>query len=125
MASSLSDLPNDIQPDEAFEQLSADVDYLASALGRVIIELEGQRIFDLVEEVRSLTKRLRTEPDAETKQQLIDLLAGLSLESAERVLRAFTVYFQLINLAEEIHRVRVTTVFVKGKPLATNPEVNR
>ena len=103
-------LDTDIQPDEAFEQLSADVDYLASALGRVITELEGERVFDLVEEVRSLTKQLRHNPDAGTKQKLIDLLAGLSLESAERVLRAFTVYFQLINLAEEIHRVRVNRI---------------
>ncbi|MEX2542298.1 MAG: phosphoenolpyruvate carboxylase [Trueperaceae bacterium] len=94
--------------DDAFARLRADVDFLGSALGNVLKELEGEQLFDLVERVRSLTKRLRGEPDrSDLKEELQALLAGLSLDSAERVLRAFTVYFQLINLAEEIHRVRV------------------
>ena len=41
---------------EVFRQLSVDVDYLASALGEVVRELEGERLFALVERVRSMTK---------------------------------------------------------------------
>jgi phosphoenolpyruvate carboxylase len=97
--------------DQAFARLRADVDYLGSALGNVLKELEGEHLFDLVERVRSLTKRLRGEPDrAELQAELQALLAGLSLGDADRLLRAFTVYFQLINLAEEIHRVRVNRI---------------
>lgn len=108
---SLTDTPTgDAGADNAFTQLSADVDYLASALGRVITELEGQRTFDLVEQVRALTKKLRSDPNPATKKELTELISGLSLEEGERVLRAFTVYFQLINLAEEIHRVRVNRI---------------
>ncbi len=93
--------------DDAFEQLSADVDFLATALGTVIQEIEGERVFRLVEEVRLLTKALRAAPDDDKKTQLLNLLSGLNLDMAEKLLRAFTVYFQLVNVAEEIHRVRV------------------
>jgi phosphoenolpyruvate carboxylase len=97
-----------IANEDAFARLRGDVDFLASALGSVLQELEGEELFDLVERVRLLTKTLRSEPAREDlKRELTELLAGLSLADAERVLRAFTVYFQLINLAEEIHRVRV------------------
>jgi phosphoenolpyruvate carboxylase len=93
---------------DPFDLLRKDVDSLGRALGTVLKELEGKRLFDLVEEVRALTKRLRAHPDdKEARGRLRELVAGLSLPEAEVLLRAFTVYFQLINLAEEIHRVRV------------------
>ncbi len=103
-------MPNVQQPtdhDEAFDRLRADVDFLGSALGTVITELEGERVFELVERVRALTKNIRAQADPALTADLKTLLAGMNLATAERVLRAFTVYFQLINLAEEIHRVRV------------------
>lgn len=93
--------------DSVFEQLKRDVDFLGSALGTVMTELEGENFFNLVEKVRRLTKSLRTDNDPTQKKELKDLLKGLSLDASEKLLRSFTVYFQLINLAEEIHRVRV------------------
>ncbi|MDH3745451.1 MAG: phosphoenolpyruvate carboxylase, partial [Acidobacteriota bacterium] len=85
--------------------------FLGRALGQVLQELEGREFFDLVERVRGLTKSLRAEPDRdEPKQELAKILAGLSVGDTERLARAFTVYFQLINLAEEIHRVRVNRI---------------
>ncbi len=94
--------------DRAFAQLRHDVDFLGSALGNILKELEGERFFNLVEEVRLLTKALRQEPDDQAaRSELSTLLSGLSLSEAERLVRAFTVYFQLINSAEEIHRVRI------------------
>ena len=109
MSDSLPRRHTDTAPgrEEAFAQLRADVDFLASTLGNVIRELEGAELFELVERVRLLTKRLRGDPRPELQRELKELLGGLPLGRAERVLRAFTVYFQLINLAEEIHRVRV------------------
>jgi len=97
--------------DDPFGPLRADVDYLGSALGRVLRELEGDRTFDLVERVRAITKRMRDERESrQARDELTELLAKLDLPSAERLQRAFTVYFQLINLAEEIHRVRINRI---------------
>ena len=103
--------------DDAWGSLRADVDHLASTLGHVLRELEGERLFDLVEKVRSITKTMRSRSSeqadataAAARAELVDLIAGLDLATAERLLRAFTVYFQLVNLAEEIHRVRVNRI---------------
>ena len=106
--------------DDSFEQLKRDVDFLASALGTIITELEGEKFFKLVEHVRLLTKNLRTDPNPKLEQELKLLLSDLSLGTAERLLRAFTVYFQLINLAEEIHRVRVNRLR-EGQASLENP----
>jgi phosphoenolpyruvate carboxylase len=91
-----------------FSQLAEDVDFLGRSLGSVLQELEGCELFDLVERVRALTKRLRAKPDDEASRLALDrLLLELDLPQIENLVRAFTVYFQLINVAEEIHRIRV------------------
>jgi phosphoenolpyruvate carboxylase len=90
---------------EAFERLRREVDLLATTLGDAVRELEGERVFELVERVRNLTKRRRR--GAPVDGELQELLGSLHHGDAEKVLRAFTLYFQLVNLAEELHRVRV------------------
>ena len=95
-------------PDDDFAALRADVDFLGRALGDVLRDLEGDDFFNLVERVRALTKDIRANPEHTGKRkELSTVLENLPTEEAERLLRAFAVYFQLINLAEEIHRVRV------------------
>ena len=106
----------------AFERLRHDVDLLASSLGDVIREQEGEAVFDTVERVRALTKHRRAaetaareagerprsaDRDDEATASLRALVDELDLPTAERVLRAFTLFFQLVNVAEQIHRVRV------------------
>ncbi|MGH2537343.1 MAG: phosphoenolpyruvate carboxylase [Candidatus Promineifilaceae bacterium] len=91
------------QPD----QLSADIHLLGDILGRVIRQQAGIAIFDLVERTRALAKTYRADPDPAVSDFLKGLVAGLSLDQAEGVARAFTTYFELINLAEESHRIRV------------------
>jgi len=95
---------------EGFERLRADVDFLATCLGDVLREQEGDHLFALVERVRGLTKAIRAARGADTsalRAELHALLRGLETATAEKLVRAFTVYFQLVNLAEEVHRVRV------------------
>src|SRR5690606_25844799 len=73
-------------------------------------EQEGDHLFALVERVRGLTKAIRAARGADTsalRAELHALLRGLETATAEKLVRAFTVYFQLVNLAEEVHRVRV------------------
>ena len=111
---------NVVKTDDAFSQLRHDVDFLASSLGTVITELEGPHIFNLVERVRFLTKQLRASTDPKLKDEFKELLALLDLATAEKLLRAFTNYFQLINIAEEIHRVRVNRLR-EGQATLENP----
>ncbi len=93
---------------DAFAALRADVDFLGRSLGDILRELEGEDFFNLVERVRALTKGVRQDPENSAQRgELGALLAGLPTPEAERLLRAFAVYFQLINIAEEIHRLRV------------------
>ncbi len=95
-------------PDNDFAALRADVDFLGRSLGDVLRELEGDDFFNLVERVRALTKDIRANPEhTDKREELSGVLENLPTSEAERLLRAFAVYFQLINLAEEIHRVRV------------------
>ncbi len=99
------------EADALFAQLSEDVDFLGRVLGTVLREFEGADFFDLVERVRGLTKGLREGPMREDlKGELAQILSGLDLAQTEGLVRAFTVYFQLINLAEEIHRIRVNRI---------------
>lgn len=79
---------------------------LTSLLGQVIREQEGSRIFDLVESLRKTTKRLRRRITAAEVSRKDVLIQGLGTTEAESVARAFTIYFQLVNLAEERQRER-------------------
>lgn len=97
---------------DGFAPLRADVDFLATALGDTMRELEGPELFALVEQVRQYTKQLRSPaadgPESSRLQaQLGELISGLSARQCDLLVRAFSSYFQLVNLAEEIHRVRV------------------
>jgi phosphoenolpyruvate carboxylase len=93
--------------DASRDLLSADIHLLGDTLGRVIRQQAGIAIFDLEERIRALSKTRRTDPGPVVDSYLADLVEELSLEEAEGVARAFATYFELINLAEENHRVRV------------------
>ncbi|MFP2927097.1 phosphoenolpyruvate carboxylase, partial [Pyxidicoccus sp. 3LG] len=91
------------------QPLRRDVRLLGRLLGEVLVEQEGQVLFDLEEEVRRLSIQRRRGPVAGRRAsaaELAEVLKRLPLERAEPVVRAFSVYFQLVNLAEQHHRIR-------------------
>jgi phosphoenolpyruvate carboxylase len=97
----------------ARDPLRREVRLLGSLLGQVIAEQGGPELFALVERIRRRTIALRhtdteldLEPDVE-RAKLAAEIEGLDLERAAAVARAFTLYFQLVNLAEERQRIRV------------------
>jgi phosphoenolpyruvate carboxylase len=96
---------------ELQEKLSSDIHLLGDQLGRVIRRQAGVPIFELVERIRALTKARRSEGDVQQEQEidrhLGQLVDEMSLDAGEQVARSFTLYFELVNLAEEQHRVRV------------------
>ncbi|MEQ8982671.1 MAG: phosphoenolpyruvate carboxylase, partial [Deltaproteobacteria bacterium] len=87
--------------------LHDDVKWLAGKLGAVIARLEGETTFEAVEHLRvACRSRRRGEQDASTLDALLEQIDGLPLDVAAGVARAFTLFFLLINTAEQVHRVR-------------------
>jgi phosphoenolpyruvate carboxylase len=75
-------------------------------LGEVLIEQEGKGLFDTEEEVRLMCKRLRFGYDPELDVRLRQRIEGMDAGELQRIVRAFSVYFQLVNIAERYHRIR-------------------
>ncbi len=84
--------------------LRAEIRSLGAALGRVITRLEGQATFERVEQLRTLAKASRG-GDASSADALAGAVAGLSPGEALNQAMAFTLYFELVNLAEENFRI--------------------
>jgi phosphoenolpyruvate carboxylase len=87
--------------DAAQAALRRDIRELGVLLGRTLVRQEGAEVLDLVERVRTL---VRTDRD-----QAAALLAGVDPVTATRLVRAFTTFFHLANVAEQVHRVRQLT----------------
>lgn len=85
--------------------ISDDVYLLAGLLGEVIQSIAGEDAFDLEEEVRSLAKDLRGGV-AGAGNELDAVIRGSDTDELRMLIRAFTNYFQLINLAEDNERLR-------------------
>ncbi len=85
--------------------LRNDINQLGTHLGDSIKSLEGQEIFNLVEKVRSLSKKSRVGNHIAQKK-LTKLLSKLSTKEAQKLARAFTQFLNLANIAEQHHRVR-------------------
>jgi phosphoenolpyruvate carboxylase len=92
-------------------QMRRDVRLLGDLLGEVLRESGGQGLLDDVERLRQAVIAERGAPAGSGGadrggDEIAALVASWPLERAELVARAFTVYFHLTNLAEELHRVR-------------------
>ncbi len=98
--------------------LKLDVKELGTLLGNVIIAQEDRELFDVVERLRSLTKEFRLNVSSQARNEIKKIVNSLSLDRAHKVVRAFSVYFVLINAAYEVHRIRRQRahVFQNDKP---------
>ena len=86
--------------------LSQDIRTLGNWLGIIIQEQNGMDAYDLVEEIRAMSKARRN-GDAAAAFKLADRLENLPLASKNVLIKAFSNYFQLINIAEDLQRIRV------------------
>src|ERR671921_310950 len=101
-----ADLPPGVGFEPKDEPLRRDINLLGRVLGQVLIEQEGEGLFDAEEEVRLLCKRLRFDYDPALDERLRRKIEGMDAEQLQRIVRAFSVYFQLVNIAERYHRIR-------------------
>ncbi len=79
-------------------RLRADIRRLGKLLGATLVRQEGQALLTLVEEVRA---QVRTDPSAAAAR-----LAGADVSTGTKLARAFSTYFHLANITEQVHRAR-------------------
>jgi phosphoenolpyruvate carboxylase len=101
---SLPEAPDKDQP------LIDDIRLLGRILGDVIREQDGAAAFDLVEQIRQLSVAFRRHDDQGADRTLKTLLKRLSGDQTVSVIRAFTYFSHLANLAEDRHHIRRRTV---------------
>ena len=90
--------------------LRADIRMLGNLLGETLVRQEGPWLLELVEQVRALTKRIRSGEaasivDQDAQTDLAAVLDELDLAKVISLVRAFTTFFYLANLAEQTHRL--------------------
>ncbi len=86
--------------------LMEDIRLLGRILGDTIREQEGKEAFELVERVRKLSVAYRLKRDAQAGRALDRLLKNLSGDQTVSVIRAFSYFSHLANIAEDRHHVR-------------------
>ena len=87
------------------EALRADIRRLGNQLGDALVRQHGPELLELVEEVRALGKSSRRGGSTEAAAQLDHRLADLEIDEVIPLVRAFTTYFYLANVAEQVHRI--------------------
>jgi phosphoenolpyruvate carboxylase len=97
------------------KKLSTDIHLLGDLLGKVIRRQAGVDAYELEERFRALSKVRRHDQDAaaEVAAKITEIVNQLELQQICEVARAFTLYFQLINVAEDHHRARVLRTRVR------------
>src|SRR5215510_1246467 len=100
---------------EATEPMREDIRLLGTILGDTIREQNGEEVFDLVERARVEAFRVRrSEID---RAELASIFDGIDIHMALPVIRAFTHFALLANVAEDIHRERRRAIHVaSGEP---------
>ncbi|MDR3628301.1 MAG: phosphoenolpyruvate carboxylase [Ignavibacteriaceae bacterium] len=101
--------------------LKKDIKELGIILGNVLKEQAGYSVYETVEKLRSLTKQLRADQQSENnhliREEIIKVINSLSIGKATKVVKAFSIYFILVNAADEVHRIRIQREnAVKNKP---------
>jgi phosphoenolpyruvate carboxylase len=91
---------------EKLSDLRADVRWLGGLLGQALIQQEGKPFFLTEERIRRRAIAYRRSGRSRDFAALRALVERLPVPVAEKIIRAFSVYFQLVNIAEENHRLR-------------------
>ncbi|MEE9570667.1 MAG: phosphoenolpyruvate carboxylase [Gammaproteobacteria bacterium] len=97
---------------EKDKALREDVHRLGELVGELVKDQGGEALFDLVEAARRASIAHR-EGDAHALEELRTLLATLMPRTARDFIRAFSTYFQMVNMAEKVHRIRRRRAYLR------------
>src|SRR4051812_21583814 len=86
--------------------LRRDVKLLGQILGEILVNHGGIELLDKVEKIRLMCKTLRNHFDEAVYTELKQEISNLSSPMRKQVIRAFSMYFHIINIAEQNHRIR-------------------
>ena len=88
------------------QPLRDDIRLLGRLLGDTVREQEGIAIFERVEQIRQLALRFHRDDDLAAREEMAALLQGLPRDGTSQVVRAFSYFSHLANIAEDQHHIR-------------------
>ncbi|MCA0984184.1 phosphoenolpyruvate carboxylase [Halobacillus yeomjeoni] len=94
------------QTNDLTTPLRRDINALGNMLGDILVHHGGEELLNKVETIRQWTKDLRSNPNVSTYNQLKKEIQSLKPPMRAQVIRAFSIYFHLVNIAEQNHRIR-------------------
>ena len=98
--------PEDAQALEADVRLRDDIRLLGRILGDTVRDQEGADVFDLVERIRQTSIRFHRDEDRVARRELEQILDGMSTSETVRIVRAFSYFSHLANIAEDQNNIR-------------------
>src|SRR5246127_2935408 len=117
------DRPNRAEEAQALEadvRLRGDIRLLGRILGDTVRDQEGADVFDLVERIRQTSIRFHRDEDRAARRELEQILDGMSISRTVLIVRAFSYFSHLANIAEDQNTIRQmrTRSGAKGAPRA-------
>jgi len=94
--------------DDKDQSLREDIRRLGRLLGDTVRNQHGDEVFDLIEQVRQNSIRFRRDADEAARTELESTLDSLTNDQTTQVIRAFSYFSHLVNLAEDQHHIRRT-----------------
>ncbi|GAB6992357.1 phosphoenolpyruvate carboxylase [Paenibacillus pini] len=101
--------------------LRRDVRFLGNILGEVLVHQGGNELLEIVEKIRETSKSLRSVFLPELYDDFKNIVETLEPDIRHQVIRAFAIYFQLVNIAEQNHRIRRKRDYERSAGEAVQP----
>ncbi len=97
---------DDAQAQEEDARLRNDIRLLGRILGDTVRDQEGADVFDLVERIRQTSIRFHRDEDRAARRELESTLDSMSISETVRIVRAFSYFSHLANIAEDQNNIR-------------------
>src|SRR6516162_5671383 len=101
-----SNRADDAQALEEDARLRNDIRLLGRILGDTVRDQEGADVFDLVERIRQTSIRFHRDEDRTARRELESILDSMSISETVRIVRAFSYFSHLANIAEDQNNIR-------------------